>query len=84
MTNHSYILQITSQLVRINRSFYTIGHHLTVGDNGLARLETEYVMTLITELADMMSNLENIGRQPEERTFLKDTRTCFDRILVTL
>ena len=84
MTNRRFSTQIQSQLMNINRSLHTIDQHLVVGDHGRARLELEYITALITELHDRLSNLENIGRQPEEtmtRNNITDYNNC---IFVTL
>ncbi len=84
MTNRRYISQIKSQLASINKSFYTINYHLAVGDNGRARLEMGYIMALVTKLHGRLSNLENIGRQPEEILTVDNTKNYYDHTLVIL
>ena len=84
MTNRRNISHIESQFTNINKSFRTIVHHLTADDNGLARLEMGYIMSAITELCDAISNLDNIGRQPEEKLILNNIKNCTDCILVKL
>jgi len=84
MTNRRYVSQIESQLASINKSLHTIGHHLTVADNGRVQLEMEYMMTLITELSNTLLNPENIGRQPEETVTLDNTTDYYDCILLKL
>jgi len=73
MTNPRCISQIKFALESINKSFDTIDHHLAVSDNGQARFEMEHIMALITALHDRLSNLENIGRQPEEILTINNT-----------
>jgi hypothetical protein len=57
---------------------------LAVGDNGRARLEMGYIMALVTKLHDRLSNLENIGRQPEEILTVDNTKNYYDHTLVIL
>jgi hypothetical protein len=44
----------------------------------------EYMMTLIAELSNTISNPENIGRQPEETVTLANTPNYYDCILLKL
>lgn len=55
MANQKYILQVKSQLENLMKYFQTINHDLENDDNSQARLEMEYIMTLITELHDRIS-----------------------------
>jgi hypothetical protein len=57
---------------------------LAVGDNGRARLEMGYIMALVTKLHGRLSNLENIGRQPEEILTVDNTKNYYDHTLVIL
>jgi hypothetical protein len=84
MTNQRYITHIELQFANLNKSFSTLVHHLTVDDNSRARLEMELVMNVITQLYDTISNLENIGRQPEETQTENNMKNYSDCILVTL
>ncbi len=84
MAHRRCISQIQSQFVNINQSFHTVDHHLIVGDNSRARLEMEDIMALITELYSRVSNLENIGRQPEEILTSNNTTNYNDNLLVIL
>lgn len=66
MADQRYSLQIQSQLDLTMKSLHTIYYYMGNDDNIQARLEMDYIMILITELQSEISNLENIGRQPEE------------------
>ena len=83
MTNCKYTLQIQSHLENVDKSFHGIDHYLSIGDNGQARLEMQYILPLINELNDKLSILEHIGRQPEEILIANNnTQNYYDHILV--
>ncbi|CAF1210551.1 unnamed protein product [Adineta steineri] len=84
MMNSRYASQIESKLVNINRSLHKLRHHLRIGNNGLIRLEMEHFMNLITEFNRILSNLEMIGRQPEEILTLNNITNYYDGIHLTL
>ncbi|CAF1096543.1 unnamed protein product [Rotaria magnacalcarata] len=85
MTHSRYIYDIQAQFANINKTVHTIFHHLATNDNTLARLEMKCIVAMITEVNDTISNLDNVGRQPEEYlTFDTRTQNYYDQLLLTL
>ena len=73
MTNRRNSITIQTQLTNISISLCTIDHHLALGDYSGARFEMECVMTRVTQIQSRLSNLDNIGRQPEEALNINHT-----------
>lgn len=73
MTNRRTSFTIETQLTSIKTSLCSIDHHLAIGDHSGARSEMELIITVVLQLQSRLSNLDNIGRQPEEALTINPT-----------